>query len=440
MDLSLRDFDHVRWGKGLDHILVDFAMGRGSKRALVLLAVFLIAVASGGCRQGPWTLWEAYAGHFINADGRVVEHSVNDRTTSEGQSYALFFALAANDRPRFDKILAWTQGNLASGDLGKRLPGWQWGKAPDGQWKLLDPNSASDADCWIAYSLLEAGRLWNNSAYTQLGRQMLTLIARQEVADLPGFGAMLLPGPANLWVHNNVWTVNPSYLPLFQFQRFDEVDSAGPWGAILMNIPRFLRLSAKHGYAMDWVDYVPGDGFYPAPPPGSAPPEPPQKPSLPVSVAKAANPQPANPPGPAPQPAVGSYDAIRVYLWAGMIDPSGNTRRQVLDGIPGIGAFLGSGDHVAPPEKITAQGIPEPQPGPVGFSAALLPYVWAQPEMARIGAQLRVRVGAERNPDTGLYGKQPVYYDQNLVLFAMGYLDNRFWFGPRGEMRVEWTR
>jgi endoglucanase len=417
------------------------------KHSLVLLAVFLLAATSGGCRQGPWALWDAYATHFIDDDGRVVEHSANDRTTSEGQSYALFFSLADNDRSRFDKILAWTQNNLAAGDMSRHLPGWQWGKASDGQWKLLDPNSASDADCWLAYTLIEAGRLWNHAAYAQLGRQMLAVIAKQEVADLPGFGAMLMPGPTSLWVHNNVFTVNPSYLPLFQFQRFAEIDPAGPWGAIAMNTPRLLRQSARHGFAMDWVEYVPGDGFYPAPPPGANPPKPPEKAALPVSTApkggpdsKLNDPPNAQPQTPDAKPPMGSYDAIRVYLWAGMIDGAGSTRSQVLDGIPGMGTYLASADHLAPPEKVSAQGIPDPQDGPVGFAAAVLPYVWVQPDLARVAAQLRVKMSAQRDPGTGLYGKQPVYYDQNLVLFAMGYLDSRFRFGPRGELRVEWTR
>ncbi len=48
---------------------------------------------------------------------------------------------------------------------------------------------------------------------------------------------------------------------------------------------------------MDWVDYVPGDGFYPA--------------------AETLGQPNGNADGPG-----GSYDAIRVYLWAGMIDAS----------------------------------------------------------------------------------------------------------------------
>lgn len=415
----------------------DSLIRRWLKRAL--LALFLCAaVATGGCRQGPWSLWDAYSGHFLNADGRVVDFSANDHTTSEGQSYGMFFALVDNDRAHFDKLLAWTQNNMAQGDLGKHLPGWLWGKTPDGQWKLLDTNSAGDSDCWIAYDLIEAGRLWKNDSYSQTGRQMLALIAKQEVADLPGFGSMLMPGPTALWQHNNRWTLNPSYVPLFLFQRFEQVDASGPWGAIEMNIPRFLRQSARHGFAMDWVDYVPGDGFYPAPPPGAQAPAPDdQNKTKPADPATKAAPQA---PAPEPKPPLGSYDAIRVYLWAGMLNPEDPVRADLLSSLAGMGAYLASDDHQAPPEKVDANGLPEPEDGPVGFSAAVLPYLWGNADLARVAARQRVRISARLDQSTGLYGKNPVYYDQNLVLFAMGYLDGRFKFGPRGELKVEWTR
>jgi endoglucanase len=427
--------------------LFDLSTCRWVKRG-PLIVVLLLAAATAGCRQGPWDLWNAYSAHFINEDGRVVEHSAGDRTTSEGQSYALFFALADNDRARFDKILSWSNNNLAAGDMSKKLPGWQWGKAPDGQWKLLDTNPASDADCWFAYTLIEAGRLWKNPGYSETGRQMLALIAKQEVADLPGFGSMLMPGNTADWVHNNVWTLNPSYLPLFQFQRFAEVDPAGPWGGIAMNIPRLVRQSSPKGFAMDWVNYIPNDGFYPAPPPGPNPPPPqagdPAKPQQAATTGKpsgtdTASQTTAQPPPNTKQP-MGSYDAIRVYMWAGMVDGTGRTREDLVNSLSGMGGYLSNPDRTAPPEKVSAQGIPEPQDGPVGFEAALLPYLWVRADLARVAAQQRVRMSAQRNPDTGLYGKQPVYYDQNLVLFAIGYLDSRFRFGPRGELKVEWTR
>ncbi|HWG21220.1 MAG TPA: endoglucanase [Terracidiphilus sp.] len=419
----------------------------GMKRTS-LLALLFLAAASGGCRQGPWTLWNAYAAHFIDDDGRVVDHQAGDHSTSEGQSYALFFALSDNDRGRFDKVLNWTENNLAGGNMGTHLPGWLWGKGPDGQWKLLDTNPASDADCWFAYTLVEAGRLWKSPAYYALGQQMMALIAKQEVADLSGFGSMLMPGTTALWVHNNTWTLNPSYVPLFLFERFAQVDPAGPWGAIAMNIPRLLRQSARRGFAMDWVDYMPGDGFYPAAPPATEAEKSSGEAAASAGKEKAAGaaakPAPAGQAANAaagsagPKPPVGSYDAIRVYLWAGMVAGEGRTRADMLGSLSGMAAYIAG--HGAPPEKVNAQGVPQEPDGPVGFSAAVLPYLWALPDLARAAAQLRVRIGAQLNPETGLYGKNPVYYDQSLALFATGYLDGRFRFGPRGELKLEWTR
>ena len=386
----------------------------GLRKHLAILLALPLLSAVGGCKQGPWTLWDSYAARFIDAQGRVIDPQGGSRTTSEGQAYALFFALAANDRTHFDRVLSWTQANLAGGDLSTHLPAWLWGKDKDGQWKALDTNPASDADVWMAYTLIEAGRLWKQPAYSKLGRQMMGLIATSEVANLPGFGPMLLPGPAG-FQHDRTptlhsWTLNPSYVPLFIFERLAAVDPSGPWQGIALRIPRFLQQSARRGFAMDWVEYVPGDGFYPA-------------------VAH------AGPNAPAP---VGSYDAIRVYLWAGMMDGSGKTRAEILNAVPAMSAYLAN--HDAPPEKISEQGLPLEQDGPVGFSAAVLPYLRAFPNLEKPGARQTIRLSAQKDAASGLYGKDLAYYDQNLALFATGFLDDRFRFGSGGELKVEWAR
>ena len=124
----------------------------------MVLGVMLAACLEGGCRtdQG-WPLWESYAHSAFDDSGRIVDHSAGERTTSEGQAYGMFFALVANDRARFVKLLSWTQDNLAGGDLAARLPAWSWGKAADGSWKILDKNPASDADLWMAYRIAGGG-------------------------------------------------------------------------------------------------------------------------------------------------------------------------------------------------------------------------------------------------------------------------------------------
>lgn len=382
-------------------------------KRILLIAILSMLCVSGGCKQGPWTLWQAYSAHFIDAQGRVIDHTSGDRTTSEGQAYALFFALVDNDRATFDRVLSWTQVNLAGGSLEAHLPSWSWGKNKEGAWQTLDPNSASDADVWMAYTLVEAGRLWQNPSYTNLGKKMLGEIAKTEVATLPGLGPMLLPGPVG-FQHDKNTTLNPSYMPLFLFQRLAIVDPNGPWAGIAANIPRLLTESSKHGFAMDWVDYVPGDGFYPT--------------RDQRAVAPSAN---------AANSSVGSYDAIRVYLWVGMQDPGGHTRADLFSAVPGMSVYLGNHDY--PPEKVSDQGIPMEQDGPVGFSAAVLPYLRAFPDLSELSGRQLVRMNKQRDAATGLYGKDLAYYDQNLALFATGFLDGRFRFGPGGELHVEWN-
>jgi len=145
------------------------------------LAMLMLLSISGGSRAfaaGHWPLYENYARHFVDLDGKVMDPDRNGMVTSEAQSYALFFSLVANDPKRFRTILHWTEANLARGDLSQNLPAWSWGKRPDNSWGVLDENSASDADLWVAYALLEAGRLWGNSAYSAQGKHLLSLIAR----------------------------------------------------------------------------------------------------------------------------------------------------------------------------------------------------------------------------------------------------------------------
>src|ERR1700761_5769956 len=155
----------------------------------------LLNVAQNTANCGDWNDYRVFVERFVQADGRVIDYSTPaQQTTSEGQSYALFFALVANDRAGFDRLLGWTRTNLAGNQFdaqNMRLPSWQWGRKADGSYGVLDPNSASDSDLWIAYDLLQAGRLWHEAGYTQLGEALATQIARQEMTTLPGVGPML---------------------------------------------------------------------------------------------------------------------------------------------------------------------------------------------------------------------------------------------------------
>ena len=352
-----------------------------------------------------WPLWEGYASASIDEQGRVIDRQGGGRTTSEGQSYGLFFALAANDRDRFDRLLHWTSSNLAGGDLGTDLPAWLWGKDEGGQWKTLDPHSAADADLWIAYTLCEAGRLWREPRYGILGRRMMVRIAAGEVGELPGFGTMLLPGATGFHPTPDTWLLNPSYLPLPLLTRLAVIDPAGPWSRIAANVPLLLEQSARNGFVMDWLTYRPGSGFEPA--------------SLPGSSA---------PPG-------GSYDAIRVYLWAGLTDAGTRWGPRTLQAVPGMSSYLAT--QALPPEHISAAGTVGEGNAPIGFSAALLPYLQALGAKSALTTQA-ARVSAQLNAATHLYGQPPTYYDENLTLFGLGGRQQVFAFGRDGQLQVKW--
>jgi endoglucanase len=83
---------------------------------------------------------------------------------------------------------------------------------------VLDGNSASDADVWIAYTLLQAGRAWKEARYTTLGTALAKRIATEEVTQVPGLRIVLLPG-AKGFRHGDVYRLNASYLPLQLFLR-----------------------------------------------------------------------------------------------------------------------------------------------------------------------------------------------------------------------------
>ncbi len=337
-----------------------------------------------------WPEWLDFKRLYISDDGRVVDSSSpNKITTSEGQSYALFFALIANDRVMFDKLVRWTENNLAAGDLSAQIPAWLWGKNPQKQWAVLDPNSASDADQWIAYDLLEAGRLWENQHYEALGTQLLKLILKEEVADIPGIGKMVLPGKMG-FVHGDDWRLNPSYLPPQVLAKF--VSLSGEWKDIEQNSLRFLVDSSPKGYSPDWIIWNKSMGWQPD----------------------------------QEQPNIGSYNAIRVYLWVGMLaDELGYKKELTQHFSPMVQITQQQG---TPPEQINTVTGAYSGKGPIGFSAALLPLMADSPALK----VQRLRVD-----------KSPIipgdYYNTVLRLFGQGWQRHHYRFSPRGELIPEWN-
>lgn len=358
------------------------------------------------CERGRWSLWDEFVEHFVQQDGRVIDATVSQRhSTSEGQSYAMFFALVANDRAMFEQLWRWSKANLGAG---AQLPAWQWGRAEDGSWGVLDPNSASDADLWYAYTLLEAGRLWGRSDYTADGMQLLRLVREQEVALLPGVGAMLLPGRLGFACDERLWRFNPSYLPLPLLRYFSAVEPVGPWDEIAENVPKLLSGYAENGLIPDWIAYEVdpegGGHFIVDPEHGDR----------------------------------GSYDAIRSYMWAGMIDGSDRSARDVLHAHRGLAKSMTA--EAGPPERVVVTDGVSAGEGPFGFSAAMLPYLRAMRlDAVAEGQRRRVDALMQVVRREATEGRRALpYYDYVLALFGLGWDEGRYRFQASGRLQAGW--
>lgn len=357
----------------------------------------MFSLATAGKAQDWSALWKSYVAGFMDNQIRVIDHDAGDRTTSEGQAYGMFFALVANDRSRFDGLLHWTEVNLAGGDLSANLPAWLWGHGKDNTWGVLDKNSASDADIWISYTLLEAGKAWNEPRYTKMGTALAHHIASQEVIQVPGLGTMVAPGPTG-FQHGDSYRFNASYVPVQLILRLGQLVPDGPWRQVAATAPKLIADSAPHGFASDWTEIHTG-----------------------ASVQAV--------------PTIGSYDAIRVYLWAGMLDKSTKERDALLKSLSGMANYLRS--NTIPPAKVRPDGSIEDPKGPVGFSAALIPYAEAL-QQEQIKNRQMARVQSDLKPQTGLLGAPAHYFDQNLALFGLGFSQRKFWFDANGELQLSW--
>lgn len=360
-------------------------------RRLWLMILTLLTLAQAEAASCRWPAWSQVQTHLLSEDGRMIDpSSPRQITTSEGQSYGLFFALVANDPASFARVLSWTQNNLAEGDLTRRLPAWLWGRADSGRWQVLDANNASDSDLWIAYSLLEAGRLWRREDYRRLGLELLWRSAAQTLRVLPGLGLMLLPGDIGFESAQG-WRLNPSYLPPQLLARFAEESRI--WAEVEANTYQLLRRSAPRGLAPDWLLWQ-------------------------RSGQPAADPEYGH---------EGDYDAIRVYLWLGMLATDAPERAALLAHVAPMACL--TAQRGAPPERIDAATGQAQGQGPAGFSAALLPLLAAQAPAALSVQRQRL---AQHAPEP------TAYYGQMLRLFGEGWDQGWYRFDARGRLLPAW--
>ena len=345
----------------------------------------------------PWQSWQVFKNHFISQDGRVIDlGSDQSITTSEGQSYALFFALIANDKAAFDSVLNWTQEHLSEGDLSTRLPAWKWGLDKNRVGGILDSNPASDSDLWIAYSLSQAAILWDERRYSILAAVLAQRIIREETAYITGLGLSLLPAPAGFEFDNERYKLNPSYSPLFIYQQFKKLYPHSPWHQLHEGSAKLILDTAQQGVSPDWVMFDSNRGFY--------------------YDRKNTD--------------LGSYNAIRVYLWASMMAKDAPYKQELLTQFAPFMDTIEERGHV--PLNTYAQSGKSEKRGPLGFNAALLPLLAEQGN-----DELVMAIQQKLMIDNSF--TQTRYYDSVLHLFGESAVNKRFKITADGTLQPTWS-
>ncbi len=152
---------------------------------------------------------------------------------------------------------------------------------------------------------------------------------------VPGLGSMLLPGKVG-FAEDNSWRFNPSYLPPTLAQYFTRFGA--PWTTLRETNQRLLLETAPKGFSPDWVRYEKDKGWQ-------------------LKAEKTL---------------ISSYDAIRVYMWVGMMPDSDPQKARMLNRFKPMATFTEKNGY--PPEKVDVATGKAQGKGPVGFSAAMLPF------------------------------------------------------------------
>ncbi len=204
--------------------------------------------------------WREYKENFIQEDGRVIDYMNSDITHTEGIGYSLYFSQNFNDKKTFDLVYTWYKNNIKKNN--SNLPGWKWGKAEDNTWKMLDLNSASDANLWIAYSLLLMNEKEKNSEYKKEALSILKNIKKYQIKKINS-NTYLLPAE-NGFLNKDTIKLNPSYMLFEIFQYLVQYDKDNVWQDLINSSKNILREArfSKLQLNSDWLIYDKKNNLY----------------------------------------------------------------------------------------------------------------------------------------------------------------------------------
>lgn len=177
-------------------------------------------------------LWDAYKDRFVSPDGRVIDRGNRQMSHSEGQGYGLILGVSADDRQAFDLIWQWTRNNLQVRGS-DRLLAWAWGQRPNGQWRVVDLNNATDGDLLVIYGLLKGFERWGDADLRSKALELAGAVREHLIVSIKD-RPLLLPGYYG-FSEGDGFVVNLSYYFYPALQILARYDSDPIWIRILQS-------------------------------------------------------------------------------------------------------------------------------------------------------------------------------------------------------------
>lgn len=354
----------------------------GRRAALALLLV--LAACSRPQTEPPTaflaTAWTDYVQVYVAPQGYVLDRTrgPDGEVVSEAQGYALLRAAWERDAETFDRVLAWTERTLRRPD---GLYSWRWSPANGG--RMLDANTATDADQEIALALLMGARVFDRPWLVARAAELLRAIKTYESIAV---GDSWFPAAGNWALGERI--VNLSYFLPYAYDAFAAVDPDSRWDQALTT-----------GYALLAAVMAPPGVVFP--------------PDF-MTVDAHGTPGPL-PPG-STLSAAFSFDAVRLYARVAMdcrVSRRPAACADTLDAA-GVAQRLERDGRIV--TKYSVDGTPESDGESLSFYGCLLPaFQQHAPEAAR-----RLLDGRLSQPSLRPILRAPDrYYDLNWVWFGL---------------------
>lgn len=112
----------------------------------------------------------------VGTDAAYILDTGNGDVRSEGMSYGMMICVQMNRRAEFDRLWTWAKRHMRHAS-GPRRGYFAWQCRTDGS--VIDANSASDGEIWIATSLFFAAGRWGDDTYRRDAQAILDAMLHQ---------------------------------------------------------------------------------------------------------------------------------------------------------------------------------------------------------------------------------------------------------------------